>query len=290
MFSIIICSIHPPQLEQLRANIADTIGQPYELLVWDNREAKKGLCEVYNMLAAKAVYPYLCFVHEDIIMSSRQWGSRLINTFEQNESLGLIGISGSKYKSKTLSGTATGMLEYDYLEILHRNAKQENIELFSNPSGSDLEHTVTLDGVFLITRKTVWQEIPFDEKMLKGFHLYDLDFSFRVQQKHRISVLYDMGLTHLTEGGSFGDQWLDDTIRWHQKYKKDLPVFVDIQEATQRGLESKIRKKWLFRLRTEKISLKNKIRWIYYSGAVVDIGSWPYIALFLFGKNFRKKS
>ena len=57
MFSIIICSIHPPYLEQLRTNIANSIGQPYEILVWDNRTDKKGLCEVYNMLAAKARYP-----------------------------------------------------------------------------------------------------------------------------------------------------------------------------------------------------------------------------------------
>lgn len=289
MFSIIICSIHPPYLEQLRTNIADSIGQPYEILVWDNRHGKKGLCEVYNMMAAKANFPYLCFIHEDILLPLNQWGNRLLGAFEQDESLGLIGISGSTYKSKTLSGTATGMLAYDRLEILHQNAKNEQVALFHNPAQTGLEYTVTMDGVFLIVRKKVWQEIPFNEGLLKGFHLYDLDFSFRVQQKYRIAVLYGIRLTHLTEGGSFADAWLNETIRWHRSFRHQLPAYVDMPIAQRRGLESKIRKKWLFRLRIEKISLKNKMRWLYYSGAMVDISSWPYIGLFLFGKHFRYK-
>lgn len=290
MFSIIICSIHPLYLKQLRINIEESIGQPYEIIVWDNRTAKKGLCEVYNMLAAKAIYPYLCFIHEDILLPINQWGSRLVNLFEQEKSLGLIGISGSKYKSKTLSGTATGILEYDRLEILHQNAKKETVTLFSNPSHSELEYTVTMDGVFLITRKTVWQEFPFNETLLKGFHLYDLDFSFRIQQKYRIAVLFGTGLTHLTEGGSFGDQWVEDTIRWHRSNHLSLPVSTDVSESEMRALESKIRKKWLFRLRTEKISFKNKLRWICYSRAFFDISSWPFVGVFLFGKHFRNKN
>ena len=95
MFSIIICSIHPPLLEQVRANIEETISQPYELLVWDNRESGKGLCEVYNQLAAKARFPFLCFMHEDILLT-RHWGTSLLDAFRQDNGLGLIGVSGLK--------------------------------------------------------------------------------------------------------------------------------------------------------------------------------------------------
>jgi Glycosyltransferase like family len=286
MFSIIICSIHPVLLEQVRSNIADTISQPYELLVWDNRESSKGLCEVYNLLAAKARFPFLCFMHEDILLPNN-WGSSLLDAFREDNGLGLIGISGSKYKSRTLSGTATGMLEFDRIEILHKNAKQETITLFNNPSNAVLENTVTLDGVLLATRKSVWQEFPFNEKILHGFHLYDLDFSIRVQQKFRIAVLFNIRMTHLTEGGSFGDHWVEDTIRWHRGHAKKLPASVNMTKAEYRGLESKIRKKWLFRLRTENIGFYNKMRWIYYSGSLSDIRSWPYIGLFFFGKKYK---
>ncbi len=66
MISIIICSVNQNYLKDVAENISNSIGVEYELLVWDNREAKKGLCEVYNMMAAKARYDYLCFLHEDI--------------------------------------------------------------------------------------------------------------------------------------------------------------------------------------------------------------------------------
>jgi len=287
MFSIIICSIHPPLLEQVRANIEDTISQPYELLVWDNRESGKGLCEVYNQMATKARFPFLCFMHEDILLPNH-WGTTVLDAFRQDNGLGLIGISGSKYKSRTLSGTATGMLELDRIEILHKNAKQETIALFNNPANTVLENTVTLDGVFLATRKSVWQEFPFNEKILTGFHLYDLDFSVRVQQKFRIAVLFNLCMTHLTEGGSFGDHWVEDTIRWHRHYTKILPASVHMTKGEYHGLESEIRKKWLFRLRTENISFYNKLRWFYFSGAITDIRSWPYVGLFFFGKNYKR--
>jgi Glycosyltransferase like family len=288
MFSIIICSIHPVLLDQVRVNIEDTISQPYELLVWDNRDTRKGLCEVYNLLAAKARFPFICFMHEDILLPDL-WGTTILDTFRQDSDLGMIGVSGSKYKSRTLSGTATGMLEFDRIEILHKNAKQETITLCNNPSRVVLENTVTLDGVFLATRKSVWQEFPFNEKALHGFHLYDLDFSIRVQQKFRIAVLFNFRLTHLTEGGSFGDHWVEDTIRWHRGHAKILPASVNMTQVEYRGLESEIRKKWLYRLRTENISFFNKLRWIYFSGALMDLRSWPYVGLFFFGKNYKNK-
>jgi hypothetical protein len=227
-------------------------------------------------------------MHEDILLPN-YWGTTLLDAFRGDNGLGMIGVSGSKYKSSTLSGTATGMPEFDRIEIQHKNAKQETITLFNNPFHAVLENTVTLDGVFLAIRKSVWQEFPFDEKILHGFHLYDLDISIRVQQKFRIAVLFNIRMTHLTEGGSFGDHWVEDTIRWHRRYTKILPASVNMTKTEYQGLESEIRKKWLYRLRTENISFHNKLRWVYFSGAMTDIRCWPYIGLFFFGKNYKSK-
>jgi len=77
MISIIICSVNTAFLEQVNKNITATIGVPYELLAWDNRDAKKGICEVYNWMASKAQYAYLCFVHEDILFETENWGQHL---------------------------------------------------------------------------------------------------------------------------------------------------------------------------------------------------------------------
>ena len=61
MLSLIICSINPVYLQQVKENIDSTIGVQYELLIWDNRETQKGICEVYNKMALQATFPYLCF-------------------------------------------------------------------------------------------------------------------------------------------------------------------------------------------------------------------------------------
>ena len=73
MFSILICSINVSYLEKLKINIQETIGNEYELLVWDNLANTKPISEVYNLLAEQARYPYYCFIHEDIQFQTENW-------------------------------------------------------------------------------------------------------------------------------------------------------------------------------------------------------------------------
>lgn len=56
MYSIICCSVKPEAAEALRRNVAETIGVPFEFIVFDNREKGYGLCRVYNLCAARARY------------------------------------------------------------------------------------------------------------------------------------------------------------------------------------------------------------------------------------------
>ena len=61
---------------------------------------------------------------------------------------------------------------------------------YLNPFKEKRSSVATLDGVFLATRKEVWKEIQFDEKLIKGFHGYDLDFTLRAAQRfHNYVVL-----------------------------------------------------------------------------------------------------
>jgi Glycosyltransferase like family len=291
MFSVIICSIRPDYLEQLKINLSRTIGEPYELLVWDNRAEPRGLCEVYNRLASGARYPFLCFIHEDILFESENWGGSLLRAFGQDPALGLIGVAGATYKSRTPSGWSTGLPEYDRVDIRHRDPSGQTIHLYQNPSGAGIEPVVTADGVFLCTPKEIWGAHRFDESRLKGFHGYDLDFSFRIGRKHRIGVLFGIGILHLTTGGNFGDEWVTTILGWHRRNALSLPASFG-QSGRKDTPESRIRKKCLHRLRTEKISFRNKISWLLDCGALSDPGSWPYVWIFLFPRAYgalRKK-
>ena len=58
---------------------------------------KKGICEVYNSLAALAkVFIFRCFVHEDILFQTLDWGLSVEDIFSQNPAMGVVGVAGSK--------------------------------------------------------------------------------------------------------------------------------------------------------------------------------------------------
>ena len=82
-----------------------------------------------------------------------------------------------------------------------------------------------MDGVFLATRKDVLTEFSFDENSLTGFHGYDFDLSMQIRQKYKIVVTHQILLEHFS-AGNYNHQWLSDIIFIHQKWKKQLPIFI----------------------------------------------------------------
>ena len=84
---------------------------------------------------------------------------------------------------------------------------------------------ITLDGMALMVRKKVWQEFPFDEKLLQGFHCYDLDFSLQVSQKYTNYVCNTIEIEHFSEG-NFDTTWIETTFLFHKKWISCLPVYV----------------------------------------------------------------
>jgi hypothetical protein len=287
MLSILICSVNNSYLERLNINIRDTIGHEYELLVWDNLADPKPITQVYNLLAARAKYPYCCFIHEDIVFRTNNWSVNLLQAFDQHPETGLIGIAGAKYKSRTPSGWSTGIPGMDFCNIFHQDADGEISHLYSNPHQSRFENTVNVDGVFIAIRKEVWRNIKFNENLLQGFHLYDIDFSFHVHSVAKAAVILNIDILHFTEGGNFGNEWLDYTIQWHHQYAKELPQSADLYPASSR-IEKKIARNWIYRLRFEKISFQNKWKWVLAGKSWKDPLAWPYIFLFFLGKKLKK--
>jgi hypothetical protein len=288
MFSILICSVHASHLERLKINIHATAGYEYELLVWDNLKDPKPITEVYNLLAARAKHPYFCFVHEDIEFKTQNWLSVLLTTFEQNRETGLVGIAGAKYKSRTPSGWSTGIPDLDYSNIYHQDKNGHTIHLYSNSGQSSFEPVVNVDGVFIAVRREVWDKAKFNTDILRGFHLYDIDFSFRVLKNWKAAVIFNIDILHFTQGGSFGNDWVKNTLRWHKHFAPELPqAAYDVNMTSP--LEKRIGRNWLYRLRSEDISFKNKQKWIRASGMWKYPPAWPYIFLFFFGKDYKKK-
>ena len=193
MVSVIICSINKLLARQVEKNIDDTIGVPWELILIDNTEIKKGITRVYNEGAARARYDILCFVHEDVEFQTRNWGRLIQQYFDNDPQLGLVGVAGARYKGRAWSGWWTGIPSVDYCNIYSGNKFDTAERTYLNPDPNVKYYpAVVADGVFLCARKKAWQESKFNERLINGFHFYDIDFSFNIARKHKVAVTLEI--------------------------------------------------------------------------------------------------
>lgn len=227
MLSILICSVNASLLKQVSANIAATVAVTYELLVADNKITSEGICKVYNRLAAQAQYPYLCFIHEDVLLHSIGWGKTLIDLLA-DKSIGLVGISGTVYKSKYAgSWSCCQPSLYRTNSIQHFKNSATPIATNTSYENSVYEEVAVIDGVFMAIRKDMFQQFWFDENLLSEFHCYDIDYSMQVKQRYKVVVSYAILLEHFSEG-KLSNDWLSSSLLVHKKWQKKMPVATEV--------------------------------------------------------------
>lgn len=279
MLSVLICSVNDELLRQVKQNIAETVGVPHEILVWDNKASNDGICRVYNRLADDAQYSLLLFLHEDVTFQTINWGQKLVQKFEEDSAVGLIGVAGSRYKGKMYSGWYTSNKEIDLYNIIHTDGKQVNAMLNRADTSTHYHDAVCIDGVFMMCRKNVWEQIRFDEQLLKGFHFYDLDFSVRVAAVTKVLVVTDVTLVHHTNGGDYGSRWVNEAFIYHAAKENELPVSVGEIPA---GFELQLAACWLDWLKDKPVSFSYRIQWVWRQQLWKYPSLWYAIAKFLF--------
>ncbi|MDN3583913.1 glycosyltransferase [Mucilaginibacter flavus] len=235
MISIIISSVNSALLQQVSNNIDATIGVPYEIIATNNSLGQQGICEVYNKAMFKAQYDILCFMHEDVLIKTKNWGATLVNLFNNDKRLGLVGVAGSSYKPVTPSGIGGVGINTYYSNLIQsfKYKKGRSRHVYSNPDNQPLAEVVCVDGVFMATPKNIAEEFMFDEITFKKFHGYDIDFSLSVGQKYKVSVTFDILLNHFSEG-LYNDAWMEENLKLHSKWSMHLPV--NVSSFTQQEL------------------------------------------------------
>lgn len=260
MISIAICSVNNNLLQQVKENIAATIGVPHEILVWDNTRAHWGLCKVYNHLAASAQFELILFIHEDVLLETMNWGKVLTDWFEKHPDAGMVGLAGASIKSKYSSGWYVGNPAYDRFSIVHRHLGQDVLQEQRGNEEEQFSQVVTLDGVFMCVRKKIWEQVRFDENLLKGFHFYDIDFSLRVAAIASVWVTFSIRLIHITLGGDYGNRWIKEAFIFHQSPIGQKSCVIEGMTRIQE--DRQFAKPWLDKLKSEPISFRNRIKWI----------------------------
>ena len=199
MISIIICSRFQSISKELKDNIENTVGVVHEIICIDNSKSQYDIFSAYNEGVKRSQYPLLCFMHEDILHYTNDWGKLLINHFRDLK-VGLIGISGPRFISQIPGICFKPIADANAIEV------------------------VAVDGCFFCMRKSVFDKIRFDEINYKGFHFYDLDISLQVYMLGLKSLcVYDILIEHVSNS-KLDNEWLTNARIFFTKWKDCLPI------------------------------------------------------------------
>ncbi|MDO1451016.1 glycosyltransferase [Rhodocytophaga aerolata] len=261
MLSIIICSRSENLLNEVSASIASTIGITYEIIAINNNEGKYGICEAYNIGASKSQYPYLCFMHEDILFHTQEWGSKVCK-FLEDMNVGLIGVAGGTVKPKNPSSWFVYASDYNRVNILQHTWNGNKVHEYNNPKNEVQSAVITVDGVWFCCRKEVWEQNKFDQVTFNEFHFYDLDFSMQIHmQGYKVLVVYNIFIEHLSTG-SMNKSWIRNCIKFSKKWSRNLPQSIEKYHTNKRRkFEYEACKQFLTILLSENI--KGRVLFIY---------------------------
>ena len=229
MISIVICSRHKTLNLELRENIKITIGCEYELVVIDNSDNEFSIHEAYNLGLDRSQGSFICFIHDDIYLNTQNWSKILIDLFEQNPRLGLLGIAGGENKTKMPS--AWWDVGPNHLKVI-QHYKDKPKELWDQGfNGKNLVEVAAIDGVFMVMKAD--DRIRFDER-LNGFHNYDLVLSLKHKTLNRKVMVTNQILIDHYSPGSLDRSWYLSTSKFHKIFANELPHYTSKSFAKER--------------------------------------------------------
>jgi predicted O-linked N-acetylglucosamine transferase (SPINDLY family) len=194
--SVVICSIDRRKFERATASYRERFaGRSLEIVgVHDARS----LAEGYNRAAAGAGGDVLVFSHDDIELETPDFAARMLAHLDRFDGIGIAGAS-------KVVGPEWGQAGQRHVHghVLHAPpADRRGVLLMAAGFQAPVREGIrVLDGVFLAVRRHVWEAHRFDADTYDGFHLYDLDFTWRASGAGaRLAVPLDLLILHHSTG------------------------------------------------------------------------------------------
>jgi tetratricopeptide (TPR) repeat protein len=216
--SIVYCSIDD------RKSAAAT--ELYGALFADHRHEiipirdARSLAEAYNRGVAASVGDVVVLSPDDIDILAPDFASRLLAHLSAFDVVGVIGAT-------RMSGPSWSWSRHPYLRgwITHRpdaDGEWRAAVVDPRPVAGNI---VVLDGVFLAAHRAVLEKVAFDERIFDGFHLYDIDWSYRAAQAgFRLAAAGDLLVVHESVG-RYDETWAEYADLFCDKYGiEDLPA------------------------------------------------------------------
>lgn len=140
----------------------------------------------------------LAFLHCDLMIHEAYWDQRVINAFEQDPQLGLVGFVGSN-QIDNLGGRGSGtMLNYygAFFEGIGSGSPAEH----HGRTIKDLRPAAVVDHCSMIFRRSVLEQLTPQEGNFAPEHFYDRILSCEtIERGHHVAVL-GIGCDHFSGG------------------------------------------------------------------------------------------
>lgn len=226
--SIIICSREKDISQELYNNISRTVGCDYELIIIDNSSNEYNIFQAYNEGVKRSHGDILCFMHDDILFRTLNWGDIIKDVFH-DETIGLVGFAGTHFLS-----SAPFYWTYSPFISEHNltNDKGAIIECFQDYyfDESGITDLVAVDGFCYFIRKSLFNTIRYDDITYSGFHAYDMDICMQVQRSEfRVCACNRILIEHFWSESAAatkkGYEIIDHNLNlFVSKFKNDLPI------------------------------------------------------------------
>lgn len=198
--------------------IKKTSGLPnIEILIYENNN-EYSLTKIYNKGLNESTNELVVFIHDDIIIKTKNWGKILLKHYNTTD-YGILGVAGTKKLTET--GVWWANRESMYGNVSHTDGKKVWNSEFSYNFGNRIKDVVVVDGVFFSCDKTKIKK-TFDESY-PGFHYYDISFCFdNFKEEVKIGVHFDISIIHKSVG-EVNDSWNDNRLIFIDREVKNLP-------------------------------------------------------------------
>ncbi|MCL1860015.1 MAG: glycosyltransferase family protein [Proteobacteria bacterium] len=219
-FSVIICSIDALKFTQASACYERLLADfPHEIIgIHDARS----LAEGYNRALRRARGDIVIFSHDDILILDSDFGQKISRRLQDFDILGFAGthrVIAEKWWHAGLPWVS-GAIAHPFFykqTLLH-------LMIWTPEPWPLVDGIQGIDGLCIMTRREVAEEIGFDEITFDGFHLYDLDFSFSAWRAgKKIGVCCDIPVIHASMG-SYDKEHARYGRLFIEKHKGALPA------------------------------------------------------------------
>jgi len=174
----------------------------------------------YNDAMMTSNAKYKVYLHQDCFLLHKESLRKIIKVFQDNPSIGLIGLAGCTKMPETgvwwQSDSKIG-------RIYHSEVPEHIFETRYEDFVDDFMNVQVIDGVFMATQ----YDLPWRQDLFDGWHFYDVSQSLEFYRHgYGVAVIHQNSAwtVHVTGDKDLGEDYEEDRKKFLAEYKRELTI------------------------------------------------------------------